>query len=260
MGTGYVRNDTAGNIVDGGVIEASDLDGEFDAIVGAFASGTGHTHDGTLSEGGAITLVGPAQDFLGSSSAFYPKVTATYTLGEASKTFLNIFVDSLTLGGVAITSSPEELNTLDGVTSTAAEFNILDGATLTTAELNVLAGLTSTTSELNVLDGLTSTTSELNLLDGVTATTTEINLLDGITTSTTEFNILTGATLSTTELNYLTGVTSSVQTQMAAKQPLDSVLTGTTASFTTTQEAKLSAIDTDDLIEQSIALTIAMQG
>jgi len=35
-----------------------------------------------------------------------------------------------------ITSTPEELNILDGVTSTASELNILDGVTATTAELN----------------------------------------------------------------------------------------------------------------------------
>ena len=35
-----------------------------------------------------------------------------------------------------ITSTPEELNILDGVTSTASELNILDGVTSTAAELN----------------------------------------------------------------------------------------------------------------------------
>jgi cytoskeletal protein CcmA (bactofilin family) len=78
-----------------------------------------------------------------------------------------------------ITSTPEELNILDGVTSTAAELNILDGVTSTAAELNILDGVTSTTAELNILDGVTSTASELNILDGVTATTAEINLIDG---------------------------------------------------------------------------------
>ena len=32
MGTGYTRNDTGNNIADGNVINASDFDGEFDAI------------------------------------------------------------------------------------------------------------------------------------------------------------------------------------------------------------------------------------
>jgi hypothetical protein len=47
MGTGYTRNDTTNQIADGEVIDAADLDGEFDAIVAAFSESTGHTHDGT---------------------------------------------------------------------------------------------------------------------------------------------------------------------------------------------------------------------
>ena len=53
MGTGYTRNDTSNNIADGNVINASDLDGEFDAIQSAFNGSSGHTHDGTTGEGSA---------------------------------------------------------------------------------------------------------------------------------------------------------------------------------------------------------------
>jgi hypothetical protein len=52
MGTGYTRNDTVNNIADGNIINASDFDGEYDAIENAFNSSTGHTHDGTSGEGG----------------------------------------------------------------------------------------------------------------------------------------------------------------------------------------------------------------
>ena len=45
-----------------------------------------------------------------------------------------------------ITSTPEELNILDGVTSTAAELNILDGVTSTAAELNIMDGDTTASS------------------------------------------------------------------------------------------------------------------
>jgi len=45
-----------------------------------------------------------------------------------------------------ITSTPEELNILDGVTSTATELNILDGATVTAAELNIMDGDTTASS------------------------------------------------------------------------------------------------------------------
>ena len=81
----------------------------------------------------------------------------------------------------AITSTPAELNILDGVTSTAAELNILDGVTSTTAELNILDGVTSTTAELNILDGVTATAAEINLIDGGTARgTTALADGDGI--------------------------------------------------------------------------------
>ena len=43
---GYSRTDTTNNIADGNIINASDFDGEFDAIATAFGT-SGHTHDGT---------------------------------------------------------------------------------------------------------------------------------------------------------------------------------------------------------------------
>ena len=57
---GYTRNDTAGNIADGNIISAAPLDGEFDAIEGAFNASTGHTHDGTAANGGRVTKLGPS--------------------------------------------------------------------------------------------------------------------------------------------------------------------------------------------------------
>jgi len=62
MGTGYVRNDTGNNIADGNVINASDLDGEFDAIVSAFNASNGHSHDGSTGEGPQINTDGIADD------------------------------------------------------------------------------------------------------------------------------------------------------------------------------------------------------
>ena len=97
----------------------------------------------------------------------------------------------------AISSTPEELNLLDGVTSSTAELNILDGVTSTAAELNILDGVTSTAAELNILDGVTSTAAELNILDGVTSTAAELNILDGVTATSTELNYLDIVTLGT---------------------------------------------------------------
>ncbi len=60
MGATYTRQ-SASAIVDGGVIEASDINAEFDQVLAAFAVTSGHTHDGTAAEGGPITkLLGTA--------------------------------------------------------------------------------------------------------------------------------------------------------------------------------------------------------
>ena len=60
MGATYTRQSSSG-IVDGGVIEATDLNNEFDQLLAAFVAASGHTHDGTAAEGGPITkLLGTA--------------------------------------------------------------------------------------------------------------------------------------------------------------------------------------------------------
>ncbi|AGF91536.1 hypothetical protein PRRG_00025 [Prochlorococcus phage P-RSP2] len=153
-----------------------------------------------------------------------------------------------------------EVEILDGATVTTAELNVLDGipAGLTATELGYVDGVTSaiqtqidgkqpldaeltelatmssgtasaladlTQTEVQILDGVTATTAEINKLDGVTATTSEINLLDGVTATTAEINKLDGVTATTAEINYVDGVTSNVQTQLNAKQPLDTELT-----------------------------------
>jgi hypothetical protein len=63
----------------------------------------------------------------------------------------------LQVGGVDITSTPAELNILDGVTATTAELNILDGVTSTATELNYVSGVTSAIqTQLDSKIGLTS--------------------------------------------------------------------------------------------------------
>jgi len=54
MGATYTRQSSS-TIVDGTTIEASHFNNEFDQLVAAFAVSSGHTHDGTAAEGGAVT-------------------------------------------------------------------------------------------------------------------------------------------------------------------------------------------------------------
>jgi len=52
MGATYTRQST---YTDGDVIQAADTNDEFNQLLAAFASSTGHTHDGTAAEGGPVT-------------------------------------------------------------------------------------------------------------------------------------------------------------------------------------------------------------
>tara|TARA_R110002110_G_scaffold133494_10_gene315890 strand:- start:4026 stop:5159 length:1134 start_codon:yes stop_codon:yes gene_type:complete len=233
MGTGYTRTDTTNNIAEGGVINASDLDGEFDALLAAFVSSTGHTHDGTAAEGAPITVVGPAQDYVGAAGDFSPKADSTYDLGKTATRWAVGYLDDLQATVGTITTLTTELNTLVSTsdlpitkggtgagTAGDARTNLGLGTAATTASTDYAAvannlsdlssaatavtnlGITATAAELNLLDGVTATTVEINILDGVTSTAVELNLLDGVTSTTAELNILDGVTATATELNY----------------------------------------------------------
>jgi len=93
MGTGYIRTDTSDNIANGNVIDADDLDTEFNAVESAFNSSTGHTHDGTSSEGAPITVVGPAQDIVVTTSVMRPKTTNVISLGSDAVRYKDIFLE-----------------------------------------------------------------------------------------------------------------------------------------------------------------------
>ena len=82
--TGYVRKDTTNNIADGNVINAADLDSEFDGVQDAFNASTGHKHDGTAGEGATINALGPTQDVTVSATLVAPKTTNTVDIGSHS--------------------------------------------------------------------------------------------------------------------------------------------------------------------------------
>lgn len=128
MGTGYVRADTANNISNGNVIDADDLDNEFNAIEGAFNASTGHTHDGTTAEGAPIEVIGPVQDIIATGTTLHPKTTNTVDLGTSSLKYKNAY-----LAG--------NLN-LDGSITSAGSVNL--GSTAITGTLSVSTNTTLT--------------------------------------------------------------------------------------------------------------------
>jgi hypothetical protein len=123
MGTGYTRNDTANNIADGNVINASDLDGEFDAIQSAFNATTGHSHDGTAGEGPQIGTGGIADNAV--------------TLG--TKTTGN-YVATAGVSGVGLSGSASAEGATFTVTSNATSANTASTIVARDASGNFSAG------------------------------------------------------------------------------------------------------------------------
>ena len=129
MGTGYVRNDTANNIANGNVINADDLDGEFNAVEAAFNNSSGHTHDGTTSEGAPIEVIGPSQDIVATASLLRPKTNNAVDLGTSSLKYKDLHMQ----GTAAIATNATVGGTL-GVT----------GATTLSSTLAVTGNQTNT--------------------------------------------------------------------------------------------------------------------
>lgn len=126
---GYIRNDTVNNIADGNIINASDLDGEFDAIQAAFVNTTGHTHDGTAAEGAPITKIGPAQDIVASITDLTPKTTNTIDLGTNSLKYKNIYAAGTAfVGTLDLTNALAVADGGSGQTTAQAAMNTFAGA------------------------------------------------------------------------------------------------------------------------------------
>ena len=117
MGQGYTRTDTINNIADGNIINAADFDAEYDAIESAFNSSTGHSHDGTSGEGGPITVLGPAQDFVASTTEIKPKSNNTLDVGTTGLKFKDLHL--------AGTANLVNVTTTGDVTLTGAANNIV---------------------------------------------------------------------------------------------------------------------------------------
>ena len=81
MGATYTRQSSAG-ITDGAVIEASDINDEFDQLLAAFVAASGHTHDGTAAEGGPVAKLLGTSITIGDGTAG-TDITVTFD-GETS--------------------------------------------------------------------------------------------------------------------------------------------------------------------------------
>lgn len=146
---GYTRNDTSNNIATGNIINASDLDGEFDAIQTAFDATTGHNHDGTVGEGVPITVTGPAQDFVSGAADFRPKADNTYDLGTSANEWKDLYVDGVgyidTLTADAGTVAGAAITTISNTQTLTNKTINLSNNTLVATSAQLAAALTDET-------------------------------------------------------------------------------------------------------------------
>ena len=181
MGTGYTRNDTSNNIADGNVIDAADLDGEFDAIQSAFNASTGHTHDGTTAEGAPIEVTGPAQEYVSTATEFRPKTNNTYDLGSAALQWKDLYVD-----GTA---------NIDSLVADTADINAgtIDGTTIggTTPAAVTTSSLVATTADINggTIDGVTIGGSSAGAITGTTITGSSATISGDLTVDTNTLHV-----------------------------------------------------------------------
>jgi len=185
----------------------------------------------TVSTSNGISFEGAAADghdaILNSSVATSDK---TYTLPN-----LTGHVPLLAVAATeTITSTPAELNLLDGVsglvqadftklaavTSTAAELNLLDGVSgLVQGDFTKLAALDATAAELNLMDGDTSATSttvasgdRLVLNDAGTMVQIDVDDLDTYFSGTTK--TLTNKTVAASQVTEISGLTADEGAQL----------------------------------------------
>lgn len=164
---GYTRTDTANNIANGNVINANDLDAEYNAVEASFNASSGHKHDGTAAEGAPITKVGPSQDLIVSSSAVLPKTPNTLDLGALGVQFKDgffdgvLYADSSVHGVNGLSSIGDNVYT---VSTGGLSVDVAGDITLNPTGLDVVlasagtpyGSLTNTSSNLTIKSGTTT--------------------------------------------------------------------------------------------------------
>ncbi|MBT5236664.1 MAG: hypothetical protein HOM18_15360, partial [Candidatus Marinimicrobia bacterium] len=126
MGNSYTRQSS---FSDGDTINSGLFNDEYDQLVLAFSSTTGHTHDGSTGEGAAVTKVGPAQDVVISGTTILPKTDDAIDLGSATYEFKDGFFDgTITTDGLVIGAATSITDVDTNISSVSASDDTLASA------------------------------------------------------------------------------------------------------------------------------------
>jgi hypothetical protein len=220
MATGYIRNDTTNNIANGNIINAADLDGEFDAIQAAYDVTTGHDHDGTVGGGAPIKALGPAQDVVITTSVVRPKTDNTVDLGTSTLEFKDLYLDG--------TAKVDTL-TVDENASVTGTLNVTGTTTLGTVNVTTIDTTNLEVTNLKAKDGtaagsIADSTGVVTLASSV-LTTADINggtvdgaVIGGASAAAGTFTTATATTGNITTVNATTVDTTNIEvTNIKAK-------------------------------------------
>lgn len=190
---GYTRQ-SAAQIISGEVISASPINAEYNQLLAAFNSSTGHKHDGTAAEGPPITLIADADlknkiviDTGNNELEFYveqggvaeqqlsikheiiePTTDNNIDLGSSTKAFRNAYVNAINVGSTGGTFASVDINggTIDGTVIGGSVAANVTGDTITA---NQFSGPISGAVTGNVSGDVTGDVTG-NLTGNVTAT------------------------------------------------------------------------------------------